>query len=469
MRLKLKIWTVSEINRYISGQVDIEPIFKNLTVKGEVSNCKSSGGHVYFALKDGKNVLNSIAFRSSDKMSTLYKNGNMLVCQGKLNYYKEGGKLNFIVNYSEIEGKGELYADFLKTKEKLKNEGLFDLSHKKTLPYLPLKVGVITSETGAVIHDIINVMRNRFHGGNIILYPSKVQGNDAAKSVIKGIDYFNSRLDTDVIIIARGGGSFEDLNAFNDEELAYKVYESKIPVVSAIGHESDFTILDFVCDVRASTPSNASEIVFPVTENIENKLLNIKTDIHNTIFNKLYDLKHQNELYKSTILGNSPKHKFKLKKNELHFYLQNINSRTLKIYDEKKSQTDLKDTLNSEISHIIFLKKSKLKTFHTELMLNPPSVLTDIYKKDISFLKTSLNQDIIKIYTKAKNEIEFYKNTLDNLSISNILKKGFALLFKGDKRILKISELKREDEITLMMSDGKVKVKVINTGEDYAK
>lgn len=224
-----------------------------------------------------------------------------------------------------------------------------------------------------------------------------------------------------------------------------------------------------MCDVRASTPSNASEIVFPVTENIENKLLNIKTDIHNTIFNKLYDLKHQNELYKSTILGNSPKHKFKLKKNELHFYLQNINSRTLKIYDEKKSQTDLKDTLNSEISHIIFLKKSKLKTFHTELMLNPPSVLTDIYKKDISFLKTSLNQDIIKIYTKAKNEIEFYKNTLDNLSISNILKKGFALLFKGDKRILKISELKREDEITLMMSDGKVKVKVINTGEDYEK
>lgn len=281
------ILTVTQLNKFIKVYIDSQPLLRSVKVKGEISNLKMhSSGHIYFTLKEGRSLLAAVMFRqSAEKMVFKPENGLSVVCSGRISVYEDAGQYQLYVTSMEADGIGELYIAFDQLKRKLSAQGLFDASLKRRIPGCPHRVGVITSPTGAAVRDIIKIGTRRFPAAAIVLYPSLVQGAEAAPSLIEGIEYFNScRTDkVDVIIIGRGGGSIEDLWAFNDESLARAVRASHIPVVSAVGHETDFTICDFAADARASTPSAAAEICFPDSQKFREKLDNVITRMRNLI------------------------------------------------------------------------------------------------------------------------------------------------------------------------------------------
>ena len=251
--------SVTQLNTYIKNIFDAEETLIGIKVVGEITNLKPSSKAVYFDLKDETASLSCVVFDSS--LISGFNFGDKVTVKGKLNYYIKGGKLSFVVSKIEKFGLGDLYQEFIELKDKLSKEGLFDEINKKPLPQFVKRVGVVTSRTGAVIRDIIRVKRAKNHYSDIVLYPVKVQGIGAKEEIIKGIEFLDN-YGVDVIIVARGGGSFEDYQPFNTEEVVRAVFKANTPVVSAIGHENDWSLIDFVADRRASTPSVASEIVF---------------------------------------------------------------------------------------------------------------------------------------------------------------------------------------------------------------
>ncbi|MCI8590611.1 MAG: exodeoxyribonuclease VII large subunit [Clostridiales bacterium] len=271
------IVTVSQIGAYVKRLLESDIHLKNIYVKGEISNfTHHKTGHLYFDLKDAGGVLNAVMFAgSTKKLNFNPENGMMVVACGRLTSYEKGSRYQIIVGSMEPDGVGALYIAFEKLKAKLQQEGLFDPAHKKSIPKIPTRLGVVTSPTGAAIRDIINVSGRRFPFAKLVLYPALVQGEGAAVSVCDGIRYFNQTRSVDVIIIGRGGGSIEDLWAFNDETLARVIYDSEIPIISAVGHEIDFTIADFVADLRAPTPTAAAELALPDTEDLKRRINNI--------------------------------------------------------------------------------------------------------------------------------------------------------------------------------------------------
>lgn len=270
-----RILTVSELTADIKEV--LENVFADVCVVGEISNLRQpASGHIYFSLKDEKSQLRSVLFKgSSFKLKFNLSDGMKITCRGRVGVYDRDGQYQLYVNSIEPQGQGALALAFEQLKERLLKEGLFDASHKKELPFLPAAIGVITSPTGAVIGDILNVLDRRFGSEHVIINPVRVQGEEAARDIVHALREFNQLKNVDVIIIARGGGSLEDLWCFNDEPLARAIFESEIPVISAIGHETDFTIADFVADRRAPTPSAAAEIVMPLRAELDDKIENL--------------------------------------------------------------------------------------------------------------------------------------------------------------------------------------------------
>lgn len=264
-----KIFTVSSLTSDIKAV--IESGFSGLWVEGEISNFKVyPSGHAYFDLKDDKALLNAVMWKGSRvKLKFTPKQGDHVVCRGRLSVYEKYGKYQLVAEAMEPKGLGALQTQFEALKKKLTDEGLFDEERKKSLPYIPWSVGIVTSPAGAVIKDIIRTLNRRFPGLQIILNPVRVQGKGAAEEIARAIEEFNDYGKVDVLIVGRGGGSIEDLWAFNEEVVARAIASSKIPIVSAVGHETDFTIADFVADLRASTPTAAAELVAPEREAIE--------------------------------------------------------------------------------------------------------------------------------------------------------------------------------------------------------
>lgn len=262
--MKIRTLEVSEVNEYIKKVFLDDPILNSLKIRGEVSNFKiHSSGHVYMTLKDKNSKIRCMVYRSDYNKDLDLNNGSKIVADGYISNYVNDGSYQLYIKNISLEGMGNLYLEFLKLKGKLEKEGLFSSKYKKTIPRFPKDIGVVTSETGAVIRDIINVVTRRYPKVNIKLYPALVQGKESVASLIEGINFFNQECPVDTIIIGRGGGSLEELWSFNDEELARVIFSSHIPVISAVGHETDFTICDFVSDERAPTPSAAAEIATP--------------------------------------------------------------------------------------------------------------------------------------------------------------------------------------------------------------
>ncbi len=269
--------TVSGLTKYIKSVLENDVKLLNFTVSGEISNLTvHRTGHLYFAIKDENAVINAVMFRGN--VGTLKfkpENGQKIIAKGKISVFEPAGRYQVLVTSMEIDGIGDLYVAFEMLKKKLESEGLFSSSHKLRLPKIPKTIGVITSPTGAAIRDIINVLGRRFPYSKVLLYPSLVQGDGAPKQLINALEFFERTRCVDVIIIGRGGGSIEDLWAFNNEELAYCIYNMTIPVISAVGHEIDFTICDFVADMRAPTPSAAAELAVPDTDEMVSRFDNV--------------------------------------------------------------------------------------------------------------------------------------------------------------------------------------------------
>ena len=270
--------SVTQLNEFIKNLIDNTAQLNHVYVKGEISNFKNhyGTGHFYFTLKDDGGLIRAVMFRSSaSKLKFMPENGMRVVVHGRVSAFVRDGQYQLYADSMEPDGVGALYIAYEQLKKRLESEGLFDPARKKPLPKIPTRVGIITSATGAAVRDMIHVTGRRFPFAKLILYPSLVQGPGAAAQLIEGVQYFNRTASVDVIILGRGGGSIEDLWAFNDEALARTVAASRIPVISAVGHETDFTICDFVADRRAPTPSAAAEIALPETAELKRKINNI--------------------------------------------------------------------------------------------------------------------------------------------------------------------------------------------------
>lgn len=270
--------TVTQLNEYIKTKLESDPMLNRVLVKGEISNFVNhyKTGHFYLSLKDEGGVIRAVMFRmNASKLRFVPENGMKVICEGRVSSYVKDGSVQLYISDMEPDGIGALYIAFEQLKKKLEAEGLFDPAYKKPLPKYPRRVGIITAATGAAIRDMINVSGRRFPLAELVLYPSLVQGDGAPAQLIRGLEVFNTSCPVDVIILGRGGGSLEDLWAFNDEGLARAVFASRIPVISAVGHETDFSISDFVADLRAPTPSAAAELAMPEAGEVKRKLHNV--------------------------------------------------------------------------------------------------------------------------------------------------------------------------------------------------
>lgn len=284
-----KALTVTELTTYIKQLVDSDMLLSHVSVTGEISNFKRhSSGHLYFSLKDQDAVIRCVMFRTHNlRMKFMPEEGMKVIVRGYVSVYAPGGTYQLYAEDMQPDGTGSLYLAFEQMKQRLEALGWFAAERKKPIPRLPRAIGIVTSPTGAVIRDMLNVLQRRYPNIRVILYPSAVQGIDAPAQLVRGIRYFNDVKNVDVIILARGGGSLEDLWPFNDEGLARAIYESGIPVISAVGHETDFSISDFVADLRAPTPSAAAELVIPEKTAMKERLTIYEKSLVNSLLSGL--------------------------------------------------------------------------------------------------------------------------------------------------------------------------------------
>ena len=399
--MKLKTLSVGEVNNYVKKLVENDFILKNLNVKGEISNLKfHSSGHIYFSLKDENSKVNCIMFKNNAvNLDFRLEEGMKVEIKARLGVYHKEGTYQLYCENIKKAGIGELFEEFHKLKKELSEEGIFDEKYKRALPKFPKRIGIITARTGAAVRDIINVIQRRNKSLDIILYPAKVQGENAADSIIEGIRYFNNEKSVDVIILGRGGGSIEELWAFNNRDLAYEIFNSRIPTVSAVGHEVDFTISDFVSDMRAPTPSAAGELVSPSLQEMINDLVNKKEFLHRAVDRRFLNSKRDVDLLHKGLKGNNPKHIIEKRIKEVN---------------------TLEEKLN-------FLGKRKID--------------------------------------KAKDELIALNSILQTLNPLNTLGRGYSVIMdKEDKVINKVSELKKNDMVKVIMKDGSVNIdiKIIN-------
>lgn len=362
--------TITQLNTYIKQIIDAEDLISNVSVYGELSNYKVSNGNAYFDLKEEGSQISCIKF---GEVVGLFKNGDRVLVTGKLNYHIKLGRLSFVVNKIEAYGMGDLYKKYLELKEKLASEGIFDERYKKQIPRYPKKIGVITSETGAVIRDILHVRQKKNPNTSVYIFPSKVQGIGAEDDVVRGIKFFENEFHVDVIIVARGGGSFEDLAPFNTEVVARAAFECKTPIISAVGHETDFSLLDFASDFRAPTPSVAGEVVFFDYESEVKKILNCIESVKYFMDKKISAIKSSTELH-----------------------VQWLTSSIEGLYLKKLSELKVLDNeLQNLIDKIFINKKNKLENLLTSIQENNPlNILSKGYSRLSKDNKTvsSVNQ-----------------------------------------------------------------------------
>lgn len=337
-----KILTVSELNKYIKNLFSKDLVLSGLWVKGEVSNFKSHySGHLYFTIKDENSLVRCIMFKGNAAgLKFIPEDGMKVIIKGYLSVFERDGQYQLYAEDMQPDGLGSLHIAFEQLKKKLQAEGLFNQSAKKKLPYLPGSIGVITSSKGSVIKDIINILSRRFYNVNIKVYPVQVQGDQAAGQIAAALRRLDSLGLVDVIILARGGGSLEELWAFNEEIVARSIYNSKTPVISAIGHETDFTIADFAADVRASTPSAAAEIVMPEKAVVIDRINNLNIRIRNALNNKLDKGRHYVKRLMSSTIFKQPYNKVyqeRLRLDVLNKYMKRAVDAEIKNYENRLS------------------------------------------------------------------------------------------------------------------------------------
>lgn len=438
------IYTVTILNKRIKYVLDKVSFFSNITIKGEISNFKKhSRGHLYFTLKDENSQVDAIMFQSqASKLTFEPKDGSKVIIKASLTVFEQMGKYQLNVVSMNEEGLGDLYQKFLELKDKLEKKGYF--IRKRPIPKYPKRIGVITSSTGSVIRDIINTVNRRYPICEIILYDTLVQGEYAKDQIVKQIKQANIDNYVDVLILGRGGGSLEDLWPFNEEIVADAIFNSKLPIISAVGHETDFTISDFTSDLRAPTPTAAAELATP---NIKELLLNVFKEMKQ--LNKNYDNYLNNTNQKLLFLDDK---------------LMKFNP--LKILQDKKQKTyNNYNNLNNYFNNYFLTYKNKLNLNYQLILRNNPLNIINNKEKEVIFIHTKLNNYYKNI---LNNKINNYNNLINKLELLNPLKimdKGYSIIKKDNKIIKSSKDLKINDIITINLKDGLIESKIIKKGE----
>lgn len=391
------VYSVGQVNAYIKNMFNADFALNNIYIKGEISNCKyHTSGHIYFTLKDSTGVISAVMFAGNRKgLKFKLEEGQKVIALGSVSVYERDGKYQLYAKQIILEGTGLLYQRFEQLKTQLEEMGLFDKMYKKPIPKYATKVGICTASTGAAIQDIINISKRRNPFVQLYLYPCLVQGQEAAVDIVNAIRCLDS-MDLDVIIVGRGGGSIEDLWAFNEEIVAKAIFDCDTPVISAVGHETDFTIADFVADMRAPTPSAAAELaVFDYSEFME-KQLNYSRLLFSSIDNKL------------------------------------------KIY------------------------RKSLKSYETSVNLFSPVNQLQSRRQYSDELMTKLSKELNDVLNDRKHKLQIYAERLNGMSPLNKISKGFAYVTDGNKKPLtSVSQVKADDEMSLIIKDGTIKAKVV--------
>ncbi len=416
--------SVGELTKIIKMKFDNSNFFKKVYIKGEISNWKKQvpSGHCYFTVKDELSRINSVMFSQKSKGLTFEpKDGDSINIIGRISVYEPNGNYQLYVEQMSLDGEGELYQKYLQLKSELQKEGFFNQEIKKNIPKYPKKIGIVTASTGAAIKDILSTIKRRYPICETILFPSLVQGSDAAADITNKIKIANT-YDIDTLIVGRGGGSIEDLWPFNERIVAEAIYNSKIPVISAVGHQVDFTIADFVADIRAATPTAAAELAVP---NIEDVSLNIDNYINKININ----MKNKLENYRTTV-----------EKIKNSYIMKN----PLSIYEVKSNNIkNIKEKVTSIMKHIINDRKHEINIMKNSYIMKNPMV---IYEKK--------NELLIK-----------YIEKIELLNPMNSLKRGYAIIKKDGISVGSINKVKPNEDITINLSDGSVDAKVLKIKE----
>ena len=457
-----KIYAVREL--VSAARTQLERAFTDVYVEGEISNYRpAESGHLYFTLKDGAAQLRAVMWRTQARLLRFRpENGLQVVARGRVTIYDERGDLQLQVEHLEPKGAGALQIAFEQLKNKLAAEGLFDPARRKPIPALPQRIGLVTSPRGAAVQDILHILRRRHESVSVLIYPAQVQGEAAASEVSSGVRYFNRHGSVDVIIVARGGGSFEDLFAFNDEGLARVIAASNIPVISAVGHETDVTICDFVADQRAPTPSAAAELVIRSKDELSEKLLALRKRLTQAVNYKL--LRANNDL--SNVVQHAVFARMQdsiarrqQRVDELVFRLAQSQAGLLKRYARRI------DALETHLRrHDLRVRTGVMRRqleSHTAELNRVMSRLLHARRGQLDQLSAALTGAPETILLRRRSRWERVHSSLEALSPKSILARGYALVFDADGRLVKqAAQLKVGDQVRTLLGQGEFEAEV---------
>ncbi len=431
-----KYLKISDLNDYIKVMFDENSFLRKIYLKGEISNFKNhTRGHLYFTLKDETSRISAVMFYNNAlRLNFTPEDGMNVLVTGRISCYPAQGTYQIYVESMEMDGLGKLYIEYEKLKKKLASEGLFDANCKKAIPKYPKKIGIITASTGAAIKDILSTIKRRYPICETILFPSLVQGASAAPEIVRQIRQANE-FELDVIICGRGGGSIEDLWAFNEESVARAIYESKIPIISAVGHEVDFTIADFVADMRAPTPTGAAEMAVPDRKDIENILFEKKKQLNTLIKNNLKQRIAKVNNVKNCFILKNPMSLYEIKEQKLDTLIEQMN---------KNMQAKLKES------------ETKLQHIQNNYILKNPLASFESFKNLIENTHVKMNHFIQNYLEKKEYEYQLTLNTLKLVNPLNILDKGYSLVEKEGKIIKTCDAIEIDDKIKIKLSKGEI-------------
>jgi len=442
-----RVWTVQALVAAVRTHIERE--YSDCWVEGEISNLRlPDSGHLYFTLKEQTAQVRVVMFRSSARLLRFRpENGLHVTVRGRITVYEDRGELQISAEFMEPQGAGALQLAFEQLKARLQAEGLFDAARKKPIPALPQRIGIITSPQGAALHDILNILARRHHSANVLIYPAQVQGDSAAGEVIAGLKHFHQELlrkgAVEVIIIARGGGSAEDLAAFNDEGLARAVAESKIPVISAIGHETDFTILDFVADLRAPTPSAAAELVIKSRQEIEAQTDDLSNRLARAVRYRLLMARQE--------LTNRAQHgAFARMMDGIHRRQQKVDEQRYRL---EKAERQLLERCHRRAESVSAAVR------HYDARRRLASV-----RQQLEAQLANLTATTRRRLLQSRSTLERQTASLEALSPVAILNRGYALVFDAKGQLVKdAGRLKAGEEVSARLAQGRVRARVTAT------
>ncbi len=435
--------TITALTKYIKRKFDADPHLQDMYVKGEISNFKQhSSGHMYFTLKDEKARILAVMFSSFNKSIKFRpENGMKVLVKGDITVYEQSGQYQMYIKEMQPDGIGDLYLAFEQLKEKLLKQGLFSKEYKKPLPKYPHTVGVITSPTGAAIRDILTTLKRRYPIANIMVIPALVQGEQGAASIVKAIEQANQSHEIDVLIVGRGGGSIEELWSFNEEVVARAIFASRIPIISAVGHETDTTIADYVADLRAPTPTGAAELAVPHIDELIERVLTRQTRIIRKIKEKI---NVQAQRYD------------RLSKSYAFKYPQ-------RLYEQKLEQVDKSTELLQRAAQALFLNRNE-GYIRTKRRLERNNLNTLLQTAVLQQTKTekALNRAFASLLLAKKKEHQRVNMALDALSPLKIMDRGYSLVYDEDDLLVKSTEqIQLNDNIKIKLVDGSITCEVL--------